>query len=311
MAAAASTAPAKLRILIVDDEPDVHSVTRLSLRGLKFGDREVETLSAHSGKDAVAALRGDPGIAVILLDVVMETDSAGLDACRAIRNDLGNRTVRILLRTGQPGQAPEKQTIDSYDLDGYLPKAEQTSTRLYSAVRAALKSWTELVELERYRRYMSIIHNRAVTLHSYDPLAVTLSRILEAALEICPAPLGVLQLNTLEHDGGAQRYFSHLASGPERARGALAAEEVRARIDRDPQARAASAPLSYAGGVLIPLIVHRGLGSGWMFLADTAADELAQTALVLLAGHAGNALYSAVAEKVLAGAAEKVDSIAI
>lgn len=303
--------PEKYRVLVVDDEPDVHSVTRLSLRGLKFKDREIEMLSAQSGKEAIDIVRGDPGIAVILLDVVMETDSAGLDACRVIRTELANHTVRIMLRTGQPGQAPEKQTIDSYDIDGYLPKAELTSTRLYSAVRAALKSWTELVELERYRRYLSIIHERTVALHSYDPLASTLSRILEAAIEICPSPLGVLELNTVEHDGSPQRYFTHLASGPDSAQASGSAEEVRSRIDRDPQARAATAAQAYAGGVLVPLNVHRELGSGWLYLAEIEADDLARTALALLAGHAGNALYSAVAEKVLAGADEKVDSIAI
>lgn len=311
MALAVGEQPKKLRILIVDDEPDVHSVTRLSLRGLKFREREVELLSAHSGKEAVDIMRGDPGIAVILLDVVMETDSAGLDACRAIRTELANPTARIMLRTGQPGQAPERQTIDNYDIDGYLPKAELTSNRLYSAVRAALKSWMELVELERYRRYLGIIHERALALHSYDPLASTLARILEAAIEICPTSLGVLALDTVEHDGGPRRYFSHLASGATGAGASALAEEIRARIDRDPRARSASRPQAHSGGVLIPLKVHRELGSGWLFLADAEADDLARTALTLLAGHAGNALYSAVAEKVLAGAGEMVDSIAI
>jgi len=142
-----SALPDKVEVLIADDEPDVHALTQLALKGMQYRSKPVVFRSATTGKETVQMLRSDPMIAVILLDVVMETDSAGLDACRAIRDELGNRFVRILLRTGQPGQAPERQTIDEYDLDGYLPKAELTATRLYSSVHAALKSWAELVEL--------------------------------------------------------------------------------------------------------------------------------------------------------------------
>jgi len=42
----------------------------------------------------------------VLLDVIMETDQAGLDLVEFIRDTLKNETVRIILRTGQPGQAP-------------------------------------------------------------------------------------------------------------------------------------------------------------------------------------------------------------
>src|SRR3954469_7923773 len=137
-----------LRVLVADDEPDVLAVTRLSLRNMRHGGRPVELVPVTTGAGTVAAMRADPGIAVILLDVVMETDTAGLDACRAIRDELGNRFVRILLRTGQPGVAPERSTIDDYDIDGYLPKTELTTNRLYVAVRTALKAHEELIDLD-------------------------------------------------------------------------------------------------------------------------------------------------------------------
>src|SRR5262249_7285539 len=148
------TLPEKYYVLVVDDEPDVLSVTHLSLRGLSYHGREVEFLAAASGQETVQIIQAHPEVAVILLDVVMETMSAGLDACRAIRTDLGNRFVRILLHTGQPGAAPERETIDEYDIDGYLPKAELTTNRLYAAVRTALKAWEDLSHLERHRHYL-------------------------------------------------------------------------------------------------------------------------------------------------------------
>src|SRR5688572_128125 len=112
------------RILVVDDEPDIHTITKMSLKNLEHEGRKVEILSAHSGREAIELLQRDASIGVVLLDVVMESDHAGLDACKTIRLELQNRFVRIILRTGQPGQAPERQTIDSYDIDGYLPKAD-------------------------------------------------------------------------------------------------------------------------------------------------------------------------------------------
>jgi CheY-like chemotaxis protein len=116
---------AKHRVLIVDDEEDVHLISKMSLKGLRYRGRKLEFLSAMSGEAAIEIMSTEPNISVLLLDVVMETDHAGLDACRVIRK--ANPFVRILLRTGQPGAAPEKKVIEEYDIDGYLPKGESAS----------------------------------------------------------------------------------------------------------------------------------------------------------------------------------------
>ena len=94
------------RVLVVDDDADVHAVTRLALRNLSFRGRELELLSAHSAAEGFRMLRDSADIALVLLDVVMETEDAGLVLVRRIREELGNHTVRVVLRTGQPGQSP-------------------------------------------------------------------------------------------------------------------------------------------------------------------------------------------------------------
>src|SRR5215213_8025383 len=200
-----------LRVLVADDEPDVLAVTRLSLRGMRHGGRPVELVPVTTGAGAVAAMRADPGIAVILLDVVMETDTAGLDACRAIREELGNRFVRILLRTGQPGAAPERATIDDYDIDGYLPKAELTTTRLYAAVRTALKAFDELVDLDRHHRALMLLNETAASLHPYEPLRIMLERILGAIAALVPTPLAVVGLELQRQGGEPLRTVVHLS----------------------------------------------------------------------------------------------------
>ena len=303
--------PMTFRVLIVDDEPDIHSVTRLSLRGLSFKGCRVELLGAANGKEAVQVMRENPDIAVILLDVVMESQTAGLDACHKIRSELGNSNVRIVLRTGQPGQAPERQTIDDYDIDGYLGKADLDATRLYSTVRTGIKAWDDLVQLERLQHYLRILHERSVALRSYDPLPLTLSHILEAALEISHAPLGILALDTLEESGNPQHHSIHLATSDDGVNVRADAEKLRHDIARELATRRLEGPEAFAEGHLLPLRLHHELGYGWIYLGIKTLDGAAESALTLLAEHASNALYSSVAERMLSGQDDATDSIAI
>ncbi|HVT05379.1 MAG TPA: response regulator [Thermoanaerobaculia bacterium] len=286
------------RILIVDDEPDIAVVTKLSLKGLRFGDKTIEFESAATGKEAVAILRERPDVSVILLDVVMETSSAGLDACRAIRDDLGNHFVRILLRTGQPGIAPEKKTIEDYDIDGYLPKAELTTNRLYAAVRAALKSYEELVQLERHRRVLALVHESVVSLHSFEPLDATLRRILEAAATIVPSTLAILHLESFDAEGGARRWHLRLSGSDENAMDEND-DAIVSRIGSDPALMNSTGPKPIDDGIVVPLRLHRELGGGWLYLETPPPDSLSIQALGILAAHAENALYSAVAQAML------------
>lgn len=137
------------RVLVVDDDPDVFRVTELSLKRLRFRDRAVQLLTASSGSAACALLENERGIALALIDVVMETETAGLDLIRAIRTELGLSDMRIIVRTGQPGQAPEQDVILNYEIDGYANKAELTAMKLFTIVIAELRAYETLSNLSR------------------------------------------------------------------------------------------------------------------------------------------------------------------
>lgn len=139
-------------ILIVDDEKEVHAVTTLALADFKFKDRGLKFLHAYTGKEAKEVLRSNPDIALVLLDVVMETDNAGLDVVEFVRNELKNNFVRIVLRTGQPGQAPELEVISRYDINDYKNKTELTRTRLFTTIFTGLATYRDLVALDANRR---------------------------------------------------------------------------------------------------------------------------------------------------------------
>ncbi|HEY8034856.1 MAG TPA: diguanylate cyclase [Methylobacter sp.] len=139
------------RILIVDDDVEVHTVTRLILSKTLFKDRKVELLSAYSAAEAQQILQRERDIAVILLDVVMETEDAGLQLVHTIRHELDNKAVRIILRTGQPGQAPEERVIIDYDINDYKSKSELTAQKLFTTVIASLRTYETIILLEKTR----------------------------------------------------------------------------------------------------------------------------------------------------------------
>ncbi|MEG3939830.1 ATP-binding protein [Microcoleus sp. S36b_A3] len=129
------------KILIVDDEAQVHTATNIALRKFVFENKSLNFISAYSAKEAKQLIQEHPDVAIILLDVIMETDDAGLEFVKYVREVLGNQLVRIILRTGQPGQVPEKSIIINYDINDYKTKTELTTSKLYTTVLTALRSF--------------------------------------------------------------------------------------------------------------------------------------------------------------------------
>ncbi len=110
------------KIIIADDEEEVHAMTRMVMKKFEFEGRAVELISAYSGKQTIEIMEAQPDVAIILLDVVMENENSGLEVVKKIRDELKNPFVRIILRTGQPGQAPEEDVIRNYDINDYKSK---------------------------------------------------------------------------------------------------------------------------------------------------------------------------------------------
>ena len=162
------------KIMLVDDEQAIHDVTRLALTDFTFDGRPLEFVSAYSGQQAKAAIRDHSDTALILLDVVMESETAGLDVARYIRDDLDNAAVRIVLRTGQPGQAPERDVIARYDINDYKEKTELTARKLSTLLYASLRSYRDIIDLERNKRGLEAVIEasaRMFEMHNKENLA--------------------------------------------------------------------------------------------------------------------------------------------
>ena len=166
------------KIAVIDDDPAVHDGTRFALSDYQLNSQQLDILSASSAAEGRELLTRHPDVAAVLLDVIMETDSAGLDLVHYIRNTLKNETVRIILRTGQPGQAPERRIIVDYDINDYKAKTELTADKLFTSLTAALRSYQQLQRMLETRRGLEIIIDAASTLYDFK----SMQRLAEGVL---------------------------------------------------------------------------------------------------------------------------------
>ncbi|MEY3704373.1 MAG: hypothetical protein RLZZ561_1993 [Pseudomonadota bacterium] len=192
------------KVMIVDDEPAVHDVTRLALAGVTFGGRAIDLISCFSGKEALETIRQNPDVSLMLLDVVMETDHAGLDVARQVRQDLDNQMVRIVLRTGQPGQAPERSVITDYDINDYKEKTELTANKLFTLVYASLRAYQYILTVEQGKKGLAKIIEASADifkLSSLDRFARGVLEQLSALLQINPEAILMQQRQPVHLNG--------------------------------------------------------------------------------------------------------------
>jgi phosphoserine phosphatase RsbU/P len=145
------------KVLLVDDEEEIHIVTKFALGDYKYKGRTLQFFNAYNGNQAIQILKDNTDIAIILLDVVMETNDAGLKVVESIRQELKNEFVRIIMRTGQPGQAPEEDIILKYDINDYKNKTELTDKKLFTTITTSLRSYNDIMEIEHYRQNLEKI----------------------------------------------------------------------------------------------------------------------------------------------------------
>jgi signal transduction histidine kinase len=200
----------KWKIAVIDDDQAVHEGTRFALSDYSLHGQTLEILSAYSAAEGRTLMRAHPDIAAVLLDVIMETDAAGLDLVEYIRNEIRNETVRIILRTGQPGQAPERRVIVQYDINDYKAKTELTADKLFTSLTAALRSYQQLERMVQTRRGLEIIIDAASTLYDFK----SMQRLAEGVLTQLASLLNVdcAGILVLRDDGGkSDSDFSVLA----------------------------------------------------------------------------------------------------
>ena len=185
------------KILIVDDEPEIHHVTKMVLHDVVFENKGLEFLHAYSGQQAIELMQQHDDIAVVLLDVVMEHDDAGLRVVKFIRDEQQNNTVRLILRTGQPGQAPEKSIILHYDINDYKEKTELTSQKLFTTIIASLRAYRDINVIENSKASLESIIKAAPNIFKLQSLQNFTAGVLEQLTALLHLNKDALHCNSL------------------------------------------------------------------------------------------------------------------
>lgn len=139
----------KWKILIVDDEKEVHDVTKLIFRRTVIFEKKIEFHSAYSKTEAIKILNKETDFCLVLLDVVMDTPKSGLEITKYIRDKLKNKNIRIILRTGYPGKlGANKDIIEKYEIDDFKEKTELTHDKLLNVLITSIRTYKRLIKMK-------------------------------------------------------------------------------------------------------------------------------------------------------------------
>jgi len=220
LGAVAAAAQREWRILVVDDDHDVHQATLFSLHAMQLFGRPLVFLHAHSAQEARQILQTETDLALVLLDVVMETPGAGLELVDFIRNAVQLKATRIVLRTGQPGYAPEHETILRYDINDYKTKSELTHHKLLTTVTAAIRSYDQLCTIEANRKGLALIVQASACLLETQGLQTFAAGVMtQLAALLGTLPEGLVCAQGAVGSGqytvlAAAGHFTHLINQP-------------------------------------------------------------------------------------------------
>lgn len=167
------------KVIIADDDAEIHNVTKMILKNFEFEGNNLMLLDAYSGAETKKLLEEHPDTALLFLDVVMEHSHSGLEVVEYLRKELGNEMTRVVLRTGQPGEAPEESVIRDYDINDYRIKTELTVSRLNTTIYSALRNYRDLMKIERNRRGLERIIETSASLFKNNHLNEFLTSILQ------------------------------------------------------------------------------------------------------------------------------------
>ena len=261
------------RILIVDDDAEVHSATAFVLKNFSYQGQGVEMRHAYSAAEARDILQADRSFAVILLDVVMETDDAGLRMVRYIREELGMPEVRIILRTGQPGYAMELEVFTGYDINDYRTKSELTQVRLFTAMISALRSYEQIRSIAENRRGLEkIVHASAdlMELHAVGSFAEGVLIQLGGLLRVPMHGIVCAQRGSPVDGSDPDGLYVIGATGPHRDWLALPLEKLEQPRIVEAIERAVAAKEHYYGARCTVIYIRGGESEGAVYVETTS-----------------------------------------
>ncbi|WP_038184594.1 DUF3369 domain-containing protein [Vibrio rhizosphaerae] len=202
------------KVLLVDDDAQMHQITKLALSNFVFQKRPLKLISAYSGSEAQEIFKQEDDIALALIDVVMETEHAGLDLVRFIRETCRNRIIRLVLRTGQAGQAPEEKVIQDYEIDDYKEKTDLTTQKLRTLLYSMLRAYRDLCLIEEQKEGLSRVIEASAKVQNTRTLQTYATTVLKQLTSLLGLEASAFYCIVYPHDGGeGERALTLAATG--------------------------------------------------------------------------------------------------
>ncbi len=125
------------KVLVLKAGNRTSGLMRKAMRGFSFEGRPLEILTACNAGQGREAFRKHPDIALVFLDSAMHENGAIFDLIGHIRQDLKNRRVRIVLRTGGFCGKTREALLERCEIDDLVVEKSGTFAGLFSAISEA------------------------------------------------------------------------------------------------------------------------------------------------------------------------------
>lgn len=188
------------KILIIDDDESIHDISNVTMKNMLIDGKGLKLYSAYNASEAKSILAEHDDIAMAFVDVVMETPTAGLDLVTYIREEISNDRIRLIIRTGQPNDAPARHIIDNYDINDYKEKTELTMDRMYITIRSSLRQYHHIMSLND--KYEDFYHKMMISPLTHLPNRTKLNEALDANGNMNLILINVCNFSNVNRDKG-------------------------------------------------------------------------------------------------------------
>ncbi len=140
-------------VLVVDDDPVVRHLTRENLRGVDVDGLPLE-IDACENTDAARKLIAATEYALIIMDVAIETEFAGLDLVEELKRSPGVGFTQVVVQSATPMTERSGRQAGMSGIADYWRKGEIAPLRMQVLVRGLVRAYATARSLHAEQLYL-------------------------------------------------------------------------------------------------------------------------------------------------------------
>lgn len=153
------------KVLIVDENDFTHVDIKENINNLKFENKYINFYDAYTVGEAISILREENDMALVLINVDIETKDYGLKLVKHIRETLNLIDIRILLMIEDKDDSFKEDTILDYDINGCGEKSSFIYKKVKTEIVSALRCYRDIKKIKDNRDAMKKVVSSITDLH--------------------------------------------------------------------------------------------------------------------------------------------------